>query len=202
MPGPVFGRFTDASLYRVLLDGKLSALIDLSDEISDLLIDRGFAVVAGDDAEGYNPAHDVCRILINAAVDRARELVKRPIANLAFSLVGRPDQPANAARGSVCQVLLDDVALKNKIDEACRYPEMAGEVSSARKQFGDALFRTETFRHVPPGDLWEPVDDVPFYEKYGAERVAAGAYEDVIRYREHVRPLADALAARPVRRAS
>jgi hypothetical protein len=160
------------------------------------------SVVVGDDAEGYNPAHDVCRILINAAVNRARELMKRPIANLAFSLVGRPDQPAHAHHASVCQVLLDDAALKSKIEEACRYPEMAAEVEHARKQFGDALFRVETFRHVPPGDLWEPVDDVPFYEKYGAQRVAAGAYADVIRYREHIRPLAEALAARPLRRAS
>jgi hypothetical protein len=202
VPGPVFGRFSDAALYRILLDGNLSVLMDVSDEISDILITQRIAVVVGDDAEGYNPAQDVCRILINAAVNRARQLVKRPIANLAFPVVGRPDQPAHLDGGPVSQVLLDDAALRNKINEAGRYPEMAAEVAAARKQLGDALFRTETFRHVPPGDLWVPVDEVPFYETYDVQRVAAGADGDVIRYRDHIRPLADALAARPLRRAS
>lgn len=199
VPGPVFGRFSDAALYRALLDGDLTPLLDVTDEIADTLIRQHINVVAGDDAEGYNPAHDVCRIIVNAAVNQACEVMKRPIANLAFSLVGRPDQLEQHAAAS--QVLLDDAALRRKIDEAVRYPEMAGEVAAARKQFGDAPFRVETFRHVPPGELWEP-ENVPFYEQYGSERVAAGVYQDVIRYRQHVRPLADALAARVLRRAS
>jgi hypothetical protein len=34
---------------------------------------------------------------------------------------------------------------------------------------------------------------VPFYELHGEKRVAAGLYDEVIRYHEHIAPLADAL---------
>jgi hypothetical protein len=35
--------------------------------------------------------------------------------------------------------------------------------------------------------------EVPYYETYGEQRVAAGAYDRVLRFREHLLPLADAL---------
>jgi len=41
-------------------------------------------VVAGDGVEGYNPGHDVCRLLLNAAVLRL-EAEGRTIANLRLS---------------------------------------------------------------------------------------------------------------------
>jgi hypothetical protein len=34
---------------------------------------------------------------------------------------------------------------------------------------------------------------MPFYERYGEQQVAAGLYTYVIRHREHLKPLADAL---------
>jgi hypothetical protein len=37
--------------------------------------------------------------------------------------------------------------------------------------------------------------EAPFYERHGARRVAEGRYRTVIRYREHVRPIAAALWA-------
>jgi hypothetical protein len=36
-------------------------------------------------------------------------------------------------------------------------------------------------------------DTKPYYEEYGEKRVAEGKYGEVIRYREHVLPLAEAL---------
>ena len=35
----------------------------------------------------------------------------------------------------------------------------------------------------------------PFYETHGEKQVIAGHYGEVIRYREHIEPLADALSA-------
>jgi hypothetical protein len=69
-------------------------------------------------------------------------------------------------------------------------------VARARARFGDDAVRTEAFRHVGPGDRWNPGAEPPYYERYGAERVQAGAYAKVIRYDAHIVPLADALAAR------
>ena len=44
---------------------------------------------------------------------------------------------------------------------------------------------------------WAAIDDgpPPLYERYGEERVAAGRYAQVIRRREHMLPLRDALLA-------
>lgn len=59
-----------------------------------------------------------------------------------------------------------------------------------------ADFRTECLRPVPP---WEGrfriPEEPPFYELYGEELVAAGRYRDVIRYREHMAPIAEAVWA-------
>jgi len=158
-------------------------------------------VVAGDDAEGYNPTHDVCRLIVDAAVALARSPMREPMANLAFMLM---DRPGHVGRGQAarCQVVLDDAALGRKITAAMDYPEMAGEVAHALKTWGDDAFRVEAFRRVSDGELWAPGDAPPFYEQYGRQQVQAGKYADVIRYDEHIRPLADALSARTLRQAS
>jgi hypothetical protein len=67
-------------------------------------------------------------------------------------------------------------------------------VEAAISRWGTAPFRTECIR---PSDAWDryawPVDEVPYYESYGEKRVAEGVYPRVLRFREHVLPLADAL---------
>jgi hypothetical protein len=92
-------------------------------------------------------------------------------------------------------VRLDEAALARKLQAAHAYAELKGEVERALTRYGTEPFRTE---HLWPVDLddpyggWDP-ERTPFYESYGAERVASGAYDRVVTFREHVRPLADAL---------
>lgn len=200
--GPVFGRFSDALMYQTLLKRHTSVFVDLAVELSRLIVAHRITVVAGDDAEGYNPTHDVCRMLIDAAVELAQASLETPVANLAFALMDRPDRTVASSAGLGSQLVLDDEALARKITAALSYVELADEVRHARSTWGDAAFRMETFRHVAPGELWSPVDARPFYEGYGADRVRNGTYAEVIRYDQHIRPLADALAARTLRRAS
>jgi hypothetical protein len=177
-------------------------LVDLAVEIADVIVRNRIAVVAGDDAEGYNPTHDVCRMLIDAAVELAQPQLDMPVANLAFALMDRPDRSPAARPGRSSQLVLGDRALARKIAAALDYVELADEVRHARQTWGDGAFRMETFRHVAPGELWAPVGEAPYYESYGTGRVKAGAYAEVIRYDQHIRPLADALAARALRQAS
>lgn len=199
--GSVFGRWPDAALYRALLDRDTAFFIGLVEELAAAIVQHRVTIVAGDDAEGYNPTHDVCRMVIDAAVALARSPVREPIANLAFALMDRPGQ-VGPGHGRRSQILLDDAALERKIAAALRYPEMAGEVAYARETWGDEAFRVEAFRRVSAGELWAPGDAPPFYEQYGREQVQAGKYAEVIRYDEHIRPLADALSARSLRQAS
>jgi hypothetical protein len=200
--GPVFGRFSDALMYQTLLKRHTNVLVDLAVELSQTIVHNRIAVIVGDDAEGYNPTHDVCRMLIDAAVEMAQPSLDTRVANLAFALMDGPDQSLTSDTDRSSQFVLADQALERKITAALNYAELADEVRHARTTWGDEAFRMETFRHVAPGELWAPMGAPPFYEDYGSGRVRAGTYTEVIRYDQHIRPLADALAARALRRAS
>lgn len=59
---------------------------------------------------------------------------------------------------------------------------------------GVEAFRVEYLRPVDSrAGYGGPAEEPPFYERYGEQQVAAGHYERVLRYREHVAPLAKAL---------
>ena len=60
-PGPVYGRFTDAELYQVMLAGKTEVAINLVREVADWLAAGNFDLVAGEALEGYNTSHEFCR---------------------------------------------------------------------------------------------------------------------------------------------
>jgi len=199
-PGTIFGRFTDVDLYRALLDGQTAVFAGLVDELAEAICRHEIAVVAGDDAEGFNPTHDVCRLIIDAAVSDVRNRAGRSVMNTAFALM---DAPARGLPDPASSTLLtlSDAALERKLSAALRYPEMAAEVAAARGRWGDEAFRIETFRHVGEGEVWEPGTDPPYYERYGRKRVDEGAYAQAIRYDQHLRPLADLLHRRSLREA-
>ena len=199
-PGSIFGRFTDVELYRTLLDRRTAVFADLAEELAGAICQHRIAFVAGDDAEGFNPTHDVCRLIIDAAVGLARAR-GRAVVNTAFALM---DAPSRSARpdASSSVLTLDDAALDRKLSAALEYVEMAAEVMAARSRWGDETFRLETFRHVRQGEAWAPGDEPPDYERYGRKRVEQGVYSEVISYDQHLRPLADLLTARSVREAS
>lgn len=192
--GAIFGRFTDRQLYEVLLDRDIATLTDLAAELAEQFIARGTTTVAGDSVEGYNPAHDICRLVIDAAVAIAGSRGVR-IENYDFAVVG-----ADAA-GSELVVTLDGDELARKMAAARGYREMQYEVDKAISEHGLDSFRVERFRRRSATTDLKPPADPPFYESHGEEQVAAGYYRRVLRYREHVAPLNDAVlenAARAV----
>ena len=85
---------------------------------------------------------------------------------------------------------MDEAALTRKLTAARAYHALHGEVQSALSRHGPDAFRTE---YLQLGQDVLP-DEAPFYERFGAERVAGGRYSRVIRLREHVAPVAAALA--------
>ncbi|MGZ4779477.1 MAG: hypothetical protein ACXV5L_09785 [Thermoanaerobaculia bacterium] len=192
--GAIFGRFTDRQLYEALLDHDVATFTDLAAELAEQFITRGTTTVAGDSVEGYNPAHDVCRLIVDAAVAIAGSRGVR-IENYDFAVVG-----ADAA-GSELVVILDDDELAQKMAAARRYREMKYEVDKAISEHGLDSFRIERFRRRSATADLKPPADPPFYESHGEEQVAAGYYRHVLRYREHIAPLNEAVlenAARPV----
>jgi AcrR family transcriptional regulator len=187
--GSVFGRFGDRDLYRMLMEGELDPLERLAHELADALVAGGVEVVASDAIEGYNPSHDLCRLLAESAVALASRRLERPIASYDFLLEGRPDLcPAELAPRAI-RLLLDDAALERKLDAARSYPEIAGEVEYALQTHGPDAFRVECLRPAAV-DLERQVPEPAVYELYGERQVAAGHYSQVLRFREHFLPAA------------
>jgi hypothetical protein len=193
-PGPIFGRFQDRALYAALLDRAHAPLVAVAAELATVLVRDQVDVVVADAAEGYNPAHDVCRLVVDAAVRRAARRLARPLVRLAFTLFERPDAPPGA--GPVERLPLDPLLLARKTAAAHAYGSLAHEIDHALATWGEAAFATECFRRL--GDDTQPAAaprTAPLYEAWGEAQVAAGVYARVLRWDEHVRPLADALAA-------
>jgi hypothetical protein len=223
-PGCVFARFTDAEVYRLVLAHDFAPFLRLSEELAEAFVEAGVGLVAGDAAEGYTTSHDITRLVTNAAVEMAGRASGRTLANYDFTLVKRPDHCPEPLRAEAVWLRLDDEAFARKLGAAFEfYPELAAETRDALRGGGghDAvvdyfklnddehaatdlsgldMFRVECLRPVREGDSRFDAER-PFYERQGEGKAAQGFYEQVIRYREHIRPLADALAENAARNA-
>ena len=215
-PAHIYGRFTDLEVYDALLRRDFGLLVGLSEELAGALVADGVGRVVGDASEGYNTTHDVCRLVINAAVELARGAGGgREVESYDYPVVKRPDHCPEHLRARSLWLHLDEEAFRRKLAAAFEfYPQLATETQEALsgrgldgasrhfKLDGDEhaatdfrgldMFRVECLRPVSAGDA--PFEgECPFYELVGEGKVADGLYKSVIRYREHLAPLADAL---------
>lgn len=194
--GPIYGRYSDKAIYRLLLDGRVDVFVDLVDELADAFVTAGIDAVAGDAVEGFNPSHDVCRFIVDGAVALAARRSGRAIDNRDFVLDDRPDACPAASRAAATWIRLDDAALDRKIEAALAYPELRAEVQAALDRFGRAAFAVECLRPVTTAQALDAFRaELPFYERYGEQRVQEGRYTEIIRYRQHVLPVRAAIEA-------
>ncbi len=243
-PGAIYGRLTDLQVYTAVLEGNSELFSELVEELAQTLAEQRIEYVVGDAGEGYSVTHDVCRIMIGAAVDRAEREYGHRVANYDFLVVGPPDECPAELRDESIWLQLDDETFARKVQAALAYtpklaadvevalsgapfrgvrrfsePQLAGEVDfelsatvleelesrpKLKAQLRDMIdgvpieaFRVECLR--PVGNLagtdWT-TNDPPFYELYGEKLVAAGHYQQVIRFQEHMLPLAEAIRAK------
>ena len=190
-----FGMATDQEIYRAILQRDVYLFLRMSDVLAKMLADHEIDCVAGDATEGYNPTHDLCRLVIDRAV-RMTSGVRR-IDNYEFSLVGKPGP--EVSRDGVLRIDLSPVELALKIDVCRGYAAAAGgtlaaEVDAMLREHGEAGFARE---YLLPVDARPSVEHAaayqPFYETHGEKQVAVGHYAFVIRLHEHVSPIARAL---------
>lgn len=192
--GPIFGRYPDKDLYRLLLDGRVDVLMNLVRELAEALIDANVESVVGDAVEGFNPVHDLCRFLIDGAVARVRNQTGRVIRNYDFVLDSQPDSCPELFRNGAKWLSLSVDALDRKIAAALAYPELRDEVTKALARFGRNAFARECLRPVTTRWLIEQFEsELPAYERYGQMRVEEGRYREIIRYRDHVWPVIAAI---------
>jgi len=197
--GSFYGRLTDKEAYRAILDRQIDLFGALVHELAEHFLDEQVEYVAGDAREGYNPSHDVCRLLIDAAVEAASRRSGRRIGNFEFVLTGAPDNfPEHGGNGATgangfVRLQLDDPAFARKMTAAHCYAELHEEVEDAIAQNRVEAFRLECLRPVTQPESLFARDHKPYYEQHGENRVADGHYREVIRYREHFLPLAEGL---------
>jgi hypothetical protein len=190
--GPIYGRYPDILVYRLLLDRRVDVFVALAQELAAAFADAGVDCVAGDAVEGFNPAHDVCRLIVDGAVEILRRRTGREVRNYEFLLDGPPE----AARPGSVVVRLDEAALERKLAAARDYPEMRAEVEAALARYGRQAFAMECLRPAATTSQTSRFEqELPDYERYGERRVTEGRYSEIIRYREHVRPVAMAIGA-------
>lgn len=217
-PGPVYGRFADLGLYAAILRGDFGLFERLAAELAEAFVREEVDYVAGDAAEGYNPVHDACRMVIDAAAELASRASGRRVVSRDFLLFRRHDRLADDAAAGAVRLTLDDGQLERKLSLALEYPELQDEVTAlldrksldslrafpelsahiddfVTSRMGGEAYREECLRlaGAQAGGRAAEADGVPFYERYGEMLVASGAYERAIRRREHVEPLAEAL---------
>ncbi|MFN6571859.1 hypothetical protein [Dendronalium sp. ChiSLP03b] len=191
--GSIYGRFSDSQIYAAILNQDFDLFIGLTEELVDTLSKIEAKIVVGDAVEGYNPVHDICRLMINAAVE---VLLQRgyKIDNFDFLLNRKPDDFPGSFSQQMIRLQLNDEAMARKLLAAQAYDEIVNEVNSAIQTFGLEAFQIECLR---PMDIRGKDDcqtqETPFYEQCGEKKVASGLYQQVLRYREHVYPLAEAL---------
>ena len=190
--GPIYGRYPDTLVYRLLLEGRVDVFVALAQELAAALAAARVDCVAGDAVEGFNPAHDVCRLIVDGAVEILRKRTGREVRNYEFLLVGPPDV---AVPGSVV-VELYEAALERKLAAAHGYAEIRAEVEAALGRYGRQAFATECLRPAATSSQTSRFEQkLPDYERHGERRVNEGRYSEIIRYRDHVHPVARAIQA-------
>lgn len=190
--GPVYGRYADTQVYTLLLEGRVDVFVALAQELAAAFATAGVDCVAGDAVEGFNPSHDVCRLIVDGAVEILRRQTGREVRNYEFVLDGPPEMDCPGA----IVIRLDEAALDRKLAAAHEYTEMRGEVEAALERYGRQAFATECLHPIAatsPTSRFE--EEAPAYERFGEKRVKEGRYSEIIRYRDHVRPVAAAIAA-------
>jgi hypothetical protein len=190
--GPLFGEFTDRELYVALLRADTAPFTQMARALADVLCHGGYRIVVADPLEGYNPTHDLCRLLVNTAIRRVGRESGAIIRNYDYALTGA----ANIRRSRSAIVLRVSAEVRaRKIAAASSYPGLFTEVSAAVQREGSRAYDEEVLREITgprPRDIPEGIP--PFYETYGERQCAAGRYATVIRYADHFMPMAQAIA--------
>ncbi len=186
------GSFSDRQFYEFILQRSPAPFIEIAERLAASWSDAGIETVAGDMLEGFSPTHDLCRAIINAAVQKVRKSTGRAMKNLQFPLE-QMLKPGSVKDAIHIEMSDEQFARKRQV-ALTAYPALASEVERLISQYGEAAFRVEML--IPAqgseGLTWdEPAP--PFYETYGRKQIEQGHYRDLITHAEHIRPLAEAL---------
>ena len=188
--GPVMGRYTDERFYRILREQDKALLTDLMEEIMADMQEQHIDTLAGDAAEGFSPAHDLCRYMINSMAGMYRAADGAAPPNYEFLLEGPPSDCPEDRAGEAIRIRLEEHDFQRKFAAALDYPELRQEVERVFSTHGAQPFTLECLWPSGPLDRYKTwTTEFPFYETWGREKLLSGKYKELISYREHLLPL-------------
>jgi hypothetical protein len=196
IPSNLSGLVSDKEIYQSILTKNFNFFLQWSDLLAEALIKADIHSVVGDMIEGYNPTHDLCRIMIDRAVKIANKQNK-VIKNYEFPLNGSP--LPTILPSEYLRIDLSPSELASKLADVHAYAELAGgallsEVKDLSQRYGDSIWGQEFLLPAKSEQQLAQFDkEKPFYETYGEKQVAQGHYQQVIRYHEHIAPIINLL---------
>ena len=172
--GGWFGSLSDLAFYDLVRRGDPAPLVDATRQLASRIASSRAETVVGDALEGAIMAHDVCRHLINAAVELASKETGTAIVNLDVILEGAPRLRADSAR-RVERIELSDAEFAGKRAAAQAYDDVRVFVEEAIRRFGESAFRHEVFCEVDPRAGLEAMpEEPPIYRQHGESLVERG----------------------------
>lgn len=189
----------DAAIYQALLAGDTDLFAQWMDALTTHVIAEGVDCIVADEAEDYNPSHDLCRLLANQVAIHAKAS-GHPVRAFGYPTVGHPSLPARLAAEEHLLVELGAEELQAKLDDMHGYARRFGgqlqqELDGFIAEFGAEAYGRECLFAARPTryELADaPAAGKPFFETAGEARVAAGVYRHVIRG-AHLQAVADRL---------
>ena len=188
----------DAEIYQALLDGDANMFAQWLDRLTAYVVSQGIGCIVADEAEDYNPSHDLCRLLANQVAAHATAH-GHPVASFGYPTVGHPSPPARLAIENHLVVELDTAELQAKLADMQGYAQRFGgqlqrELDGFIAEFGTQAYARECLFAASPTRYEQAETPVakPFFEIAGEERVATGVYKHVIRG-AHLQAVADRL---------
>ena len=131
-PGSIFGRLTDLEAYAAILKQDVKFFVRIVEELSESFVRERIDYVVGDAAEGYNTVHDICRVVIGAAVELAVRRHDRQIQNFDFAVVGRPGYCPVELHEKAIWLNLDKTTFAAKMEAARVYsPKLREDIDAA-----------------------------------------------------------------------
>jgi len=138
--GSFYGQLNDAAIYEALLNHSFDLFTRLAMELADTIVRDEVTCVVGDAREGYNPTHDACRLVINAAVAIARQRSDHPVNNFEFLAAGRPNNPCALGTSQPISVSFDSATFQEKLAAARDYVELKSDVDGFMHKYSHQTF--------------------------------------------------------------
>ena len=174
--GSIFGRCTDRGLRTALLMKEKHRFNSFAQELADAFVNESIDLVVGDSAEGFDPAHDLCRVIVDAAVGIAAQ-TRPEIKNFEFPLVG-----GLIARSTALKQRVEGEAWIRKFAHCRAYAEPIEEIQRRLANDGLDALREEHVRLATPWAIRNRRDVL--YTRVEDGRIPA------IQFSDHVLPVA------------